>query len=190
MLVCNPVSGIYIRAPKESNARALTVEEQQTFLEYCKNTFYENLFHVALNSGLRPGELFALHLDDINLEEGYIDVNKTLVYQKYLTDKRKEFHVEPPKTKQSIRKVPINHICRYYLEKQIEQKHIVETKVPKQQNEYLFVTKYNTPLNSQIYSDAIRAVIRKINSPKTILKGLLLIRQLRRMRNRKIHKRQ
>ena len=90
-------------------------------------------------------------------------MNKTLVYQKYLTDERKEFHVEPPKTKQSYRKVPINSVCRTYLEKQIELKEVVKSKRPKQQNEYLFVTKFNTPINSQIYSDAIKAVIRQIN---------------------------
>ena len=93
----------------------------------------------------------------------YIDVNKTLVYQKYLDDTCKTFHVEPPKTKQSYRKVPINSVCRTYLEKQIELKEVVKSKRPKQQNEYLFVTKFNTPINSQIYSDAIKAVIRQIN---------------------------
>lgn len=163
LVVNNPVSGIKLRKDKEINARALTIEEQTTFFEYSQNTFYDNLFNVAVNTGLRPGELFALQLDDINLEEGYIDVNKTLVYQKYLTDTRKEFHVEPPKTKQSYRRVPINRICRIYLEKQMELKEIVSEKRPKEHNNYLFVTKFNTPLNSQIYADAIRAIIRSIN---------------------------
>lgn len=163
LVVNNPVSGIKLRKDKEINARALTIEEQVTFFEYSQNTFYDNLFNVAVNTGLRPGELFALQFDDINLEEGYIDVNKTLVYQKYLTDTRKEFHVEAPKTKQSYRRVPINRICKIYLEKQMELKEIVSEKRPKEQNDYLFVTKFNTPLNSQIYADAIRAVIRSIN---------------------------
>lgn len=118
---------------------------------------------MAVNTGLRPGELFALQLEDIDLENGFIDVNKTLVYQKYLTDEKKEFHVEPPKTKQSYRKVPINSICREYLKRQFELKKIVSKKRPKQQNEYLFVTKFNTPLNSVLYSGAIKAVIKQIN---------------------------
>ena len=50
-----------------------------------------------------------------------------------------------------------------YLEKQMELKRIVSSKRPKQKNDYLFVTKFNTPLNSQIYSDAIKAVIKQIN---------------------------
>ena len=116
-----------------------------------------------MNTGLRPGELFALQLSDVDLEKGYIDVNKTLVYQKYLDDNCKTFHIEPPKTKQSYRKVPINSVCRIYLEKQFELKRVIASKRPKQQNDYLFVTKFNTPLNSQIYSDSIKAVIRQIN---------------------------
>lgn len=159
----NPVSGIKLRSDKTIKAKALTLEEQNVFFEYCRNTFYDNLFNVAVNTGLRPGELFALQLSDIDMENGYIDVNKTLVYQKYLTDTRKTFHVEPPKTKQSYRKVPINSVCRMYLERQFELKKIVLEKRPKQQNDYLFVTKFNTPLNSVIYSDAIKAVVRQIN---------------------------
>ena len=112
---------------------------------------------------MTKAELFALQLSDIDLENGYIEVNKTLVYQKYLTDTRKEFHIEPPKTKQSYRKVPINSICMSYIERQFELKKIISSKRPKQQNNYLFVTKFNTPLNSQIYSDAIKAVIKQIN---------------------------
>lgn len=163
LIINNPVSGIKLRSEKEIKAKSLTVEEQETFFDYCKNTFYDNLFNVAVNTGLRPGELFALQISDIDFENRFIDVNKTLVYQKYLTDERKEFHVEPPKTKQSYRKVPINSICMEYLERQLELKEIVSQKRPKQKNEYLFVTKFNTPLNSVIYSDAIKAVIRQIN---------------------------
>lgn len=161
--VNNPVSGIKLRADKEVKARALSLEEQDVFFDYCKNTFYDNLFNVAVNTGLRPGELFALNVEDIDFDDGHINVDKTLVYQKYLTDDKKEFHLEPPKTKQSYRKVPINSVCRTYLEQQVELKNILSLKRPKQQNDYLFVTKFNTPLNSQIYSDAIKAVIRQIN---------------------------
>lgn len=163
LIINNPVSGIKLRADKVIKAQALSLEQQEIFFEYSKNTFYENLFNVAINTGLRPGELFALNISDIDFDNGCINVNKTLVYQKYLTDERKEFHIEPPKTKQSYRKVPMNSLCREYLERQIELKKILSKKRPKQQNDYLFVTKFNTPLNSQIYLDAIKAVIRQIN---------------------------
>lgn len=163
LIINNPVSGVKLRAYKETKARVLTVDEQNTFFDYCRNTFYDNLFNVAVNTGLRPGELFALQPSDIDLKNGYINVNKTLVYQKYLDDHGKTFHIEPPKTKQSYRNVPINSVCQIYLERQFELKKVISEKRPKQQNDYLFITKFNTPLNSQIYSDAIKAVIRQIN---------------------------
>ena len=163
LVINNPVSGIKLRAEKEESAHSLTVEDQITFFEYARNTFYENLFRVAVNTGLRPGELFALTVDDVDFEKSVINVTKTLVYQKYLDDEHKEFHIEPPKTKQSNRTVPMNSMCQEYMKRQIELKKIVANKRPKEQNDYLFVTKFNTPLNSVIYSDAIKAVIRQIN---------------------------
>ena len=51
LIVNNPVSGIKLRADKEVKAKSLTLEEQNVFLEYCRNTFYDNLFNVAMNTG-------------------------------------------------------------------------------------------------------------------------------------------
>ena len=166
-LVKNPAKSVRIYGKKKISAKALSKDEQEIFFECCAGTFYDNLFNVAVNTGLRPGELFALTEKDINLEEGYIDVNKTLVYQKYLDDDCKVFHVEPPKTCQSYRKVPMNSLCRKYIERQIRQKNVIENKRPKEKNDYLFTTKFNTPLNSQIYCDAIKAVIDMINVSKS-----------------------
>lgn len=163
LMIKNPAQGTKLRADKQINAFALSVEQQDVFFEACKGTFYDNLYNVAVNTGLRPGELFALTLQDIDFENGYINVNKTLVYQKYLDDESKTFHIEPPKTQQSYRKVPINSECQKYLEKQLELKEIVKHKRPKEQNNFLFVTKFNTPLNSQIYTDSIKAVVKQIN---------------------------
>lgn len=168
LMVKNPTKGVKLYQDKISNARALTIGEQDVFFDFCRNTFYDNLFNVAVNTGLRPGELFALTIEDINFEEKYIDVNKTLVYQKYLDDECKTFHLEPPKTKQSYRHVPINSTCIDYLKQQAELKEIVANRRPKMQTDYLFVTKFNTPLNSVIYSDAIRSVVRRINETRSL----------------------
>lgn len=167
LMIKNPTKGVKLRADKQIKARSLSVDEQELFFEASAGLFYDNLFNVAVNTGLRPGELFALTEQDIDLEKGFINVSKTLVYQKYLDDDCKKFHLEPPKTKESYRKVPINSECRKYLEKQIRQKNAIMHKRPKEQNDYLFVTQYNTPLNSQIYSDAIRSIIKLINLSKS-----------------------
>lgn len=164
----NPTKGVKLRAKKEVFAKALTIDEQEVFFECCAGTFYDNLFNIAVNTGLRPGELFALTENDIDFENGLINVSKTLVYQKYLDDERKEFHLEEPKTEQSNRKVPMNSLCRKYLERQIRQKHVIKNKQPKEQNDYLFTTKFNTPLNSVLYSAAIDSVVDTINLVRSV----------------------
>lgn len=163
LMLKNPTSNVKLHKAKEIKAFALSIEEQRKFFDVCSGTFYDPLFNVAIQTGLRPGELFALTESDVDFEHGYISVSKTLVYQKYLGEEKKTFHIEPPKTKQSNRKVPINSICKEYLTKQIQLKKIVSKKRPKQQNDFLFVTKYNTPLNSVLYSGAIKAIVDQIN---------------------------
>lgn len=73
-----------------------------------QRNFYDNLFVVAVNTGLRLGEICALRWDDIDWDRKEISVERTLLYQKLEEDEQKAFHFDPPKTKTSKRKVPIN----------------------------------------------------------------------------------
>lgn len=162
----NPAKGVRLASNKpQSDTKFLTEEEQFLFFERCAGTWYDNLFNVAVNTGLRPGELYALTWDDIDLEKKVIHVRHTLVYQKYLGEQRKEFHLEQPKTIQSIRDVPINDSCGRYLIKQHRQKSVVSERYSNKEafSDRLFVTRKNTPLNAQIYTDAIHAIIYDIN---------------------------
>lgn len=176
----NPVKGVRLASIKPNEHRLLTQEEQITFFKCCAGTFYDNLFTVAVNTGLRPGELFALTWDDIDLENKVISVTKTLVYQKFENDEKKEFHLGPPKTKQSVRKVPINSICEKALKKQYVQKAIVRRKnlEIKQESKradlenLLFTTKYDTPLNSVVCNEAIERIVKEINLTRDSLEEI------------------
>ena len=162
----NPAKGIRLPSNKPQHAtKFLTTEEQTTFFNTCSGTWYDNLFNVAINTGLRPGELFALSWGDIDLEKRLIHVRHTLVYQQYLNDTKKTFHLEPPKTQSGLRDVPINDICLKHLQKQHIQKTIIANKKGSNEefSDRLFVTRNNTPLNSQIYADAIHSIISEIN---------------------------
>ena len=165
----NPAKGISIKRDEKKDVKALTQEEQAIFFDCCKGTFYDNLFVIAISTGMRIGELAALRWKDIDLEKKIIHVTRTLVYQKYDTDEHKEFHFENPKTESSIRDIPISRLCEIALKKQYMQKSVVKIKQPTTKNidkEYadlLFTTKFNTPLNSQIVCDAIKKIIDEIN---------------------------
>lgn len=80
-------------------------------------TFYDNLFTVAVNTGLRLGEICALEESDLDFINHTISVTKTLVYQKFDGDNCKEFYIDNPKTYSSIRIVSMNSIFEEALKK-------------------------------------------------------------------------
>jgi integrase len=167
-VVRNPAKGARIplnRPPVQT--KALSKTDQKDFFECAAGTFYYNLFLVAINTGLRPGELFALTEQDIDFDKKEISVTKTLVYQKFDGDAGKEFHLGPPKTDSSVRKVPMNKICENALIMQIKLHKILYSRSPYQKKlefpDLLFTTKFCTPMNSVIYSAAIDSIIKEIN---------------------------
>lgn len=85
----NPCKGIKLSRDEKKDMRVFTRDEQKEFFDCCKGTFYDNLFVVAVSTGLRQGELCALTWDDIDLEKKEIYINKTLLYQKLEGDIKK-----------------------------------------------------------------------------------------------------
>lgn len=167
-LVKNPAKGVRTASVKPTDERrVLTTEEQAYFFEAAAGTFYANLFMVAVNTGLRPGELFALTESDIDWNNKNVSVTKTLLYEKFEEDddEGKTFHIGPPKTKESVRKVPLNKFAITALKRQIVQKHVIARRNIKNTEfpDLLFTTKYNTPLNATIYNDAINRIVAEIN---------------------------
>ncbi|MBR3538196.1 MAG: tyrosine-type recombinase/integrase [Eubacterium sp.] len=157
----NPTKGVRIPAKKSDGYHVLNTDEQALFFETAAGTYYDNMFNVAVNTGLRPGELFALTRDDLDMKNKVIHVTKTLLYAKFDGESHKSFRIGPPKTKTSVRDVPINSTCEKYLFRQFTLKNMISKKFPKEDEfaDLLFVTKHNTPINVQIFNDAIRRII-------------------------------
>lgn len=172
----NPLKGIKLVRDEQKEIRVLTREEQVDFFECAAGTFYYNLFVTAVETGLRPGELYALTPEDINFEKKEIRVNKTLVYQKFEGDRGKVYHLGPPKTKSSNRTVPITERCGDALSKQIRQRQIILNKpniTPiKGFENLLFLSTLGTPLNATTYSDAIGRIVDTINLMKDPLEQM------------------
>ena len=172
----SPMKGVKLATNKpDSEPKVLTFDEQADFFECCAGTWYDNAFTVAVNTGLRPGELFALTWDDIDLEKKEITVDKTLLYCKLDGDEKKTFHIDDPKTKTSARKVPINGIYEKALKKQYIQKKVISDRYRNKEvnfSDRLFVTKFNTPLNVQIFNEAIERIVKEVNLMKNELEQM------------------
>ena len=165
----NPAKGISVKRDEKKEVKVLSEEEQILFFDCAKGTFYNNLFVVAVSTGMRIGELAALRWSDIDCETNVIKVTRTLVYQKYEGDEQKSFHFENPKTATSKRNIPINHQCEMALKRQYMQKNVIAQKAPKSKSvdkqyaDLLFTTKFDTPINSQIICEAIKKVVDEVN---------------------------
>lgn len=169
LAIKNPAKGIKLpRSAKERERVVLDLEQQVEFFECSAGTFYDNLFVVAINTGMRQGELCALEESDLDFEKKEISVTKTLVYQRFDGEDGKRFHTGPPKTDTSVRKIPMNAACEQALKKQLKLKKITALKNPGTEGyeNLIFVTRKNNPVGAQNISDAIRKLVEEINAQR------------------------
>lgn len=97
---------------------ALNQEEATRFLEAAKEYRLYPLFLLALSSGMRVGELLALRWDNVDIDNKLIYVRETIRVIK------REAIVTSPKTRSSIRSIPIDEsVLTILLEHQKTMKH-------------------------------------------------------------------
>lgn len=97
---------------EDKKIEALTLEEQKQFLEAVKGEQYENIFIIALYTGMRIGEILALTPIDINLDKNTININKTLTKN----TNGKVILGKTTKTYNSCREIPITMLFKSNLE--------------------------------------------------------------------------
>jgi integrase len=97
----------------------LDAEQARRLLETAHGDRLEALYVLALNTGMRQGELLALKWDDVDLERSLVRVRRTL------TRSDKGFVLGEPKTKKSRRTIRLTagavHALRGHLSRQLEE---------------------------------------------------------------------
>ena len=93
----------------EPEIEYLTPEEVAEFLDKVSNDYWYPAFVTALGTGLRVGELAGLQRNDFNLDEGFVKVQRTItrINTHEATGPKTKLIIQTPKTKKSIRKVPL-----------------------------------------------------------------------------------
>lgn len=99
MLYANPADRARLPRVVRKEMRCWTRDEAQRFLASSFGHRLYPLWALALDTGMRQGELLALCWGDINLDEGYLDVKHTL------EEIRGEFRLKEPKTAKSRRRI-------------------------------------------------------------------------------------
>jgi integrase len=86
---------------KSREIRPLDQDEAKLFLECTGGDRLAAFFELALSTGMRPGELCGLKWEDVDLEQGTISVQRTLVRD------RNGWYLRDPKTARGKRLIPI-----------------------------------------------------------------------------------
>ncbi len=111
-----------IAMPKNEllETQILSKKEKNKLEKQCiKNGTYRDIgILICLNTGIRIGEICALSWKNINLEKNLLIINKTM--QRIYKDKNStEISIDSPKSRKSIRKIPISQKLQVIL-KQIK----------------------------------------------------------------------
>ena len=143
--------------------RVLTVSEAELFLGEAQSSFYYNLFVLAIETGMRIGELCGVQWKDIDFDKKVLYVRHTLCY--FQKDGKYIFEMHDAKTKNGRRTIPLTTRALEALKRQRIQKQKILFKGIETEEQYrdlVFVTKNNRPTQQFIVQEAIGAIVNRI----------------------------
>jgi len=155
----NPI----ISKEKKKKRRVLTVEETKWFLSAANGSFYADLYILALETGMRVGELMGLMWRDVDFDKKMIHISRTLCY--FSCEGNYIFEVHPPKTENSERIIPMSNRAYEALKRQRVQRQKILLKNSDTAEEYkdlVFVTRNNKPTQQFILQECMDVVSKKI----------------------------
>lgn len=137
----------------------LTKEEQKILENYLiiKHDCFSLGILICLYTGLRIGELCALRWSDVDFNNRIILVHNTVqrIQTKNKNTSKTELLITKPKTRNSIRKIPITSFLYDILKKYFVQTH-------EQSNCYIFRNKENGPIDPRIIQKYFKVTIKRL----------------------------
>lgn len=158
----NPADNLKMKPVAKAERRVLSREEQKTFKQYAENTLYYNAYCLVLETGLRVGEVGGLQWGDIDFEQRTMMVKRTL-----LQDSAKGgFYFGSPKTKNSIRTIPLTMEAVKILENQRALQQKLRAKSTNWSTEWdtlVFTTRNGNPVGASTLRMMMVRIVKNIN---------------------------
>ena len=161
----------------EVNVRpALTEEQEQVLLGFVRHDKaygrYYNEILILLRTGLRIGEFCGLTVQDIDFENGLINIDHQLRWEKGGSG----YYIDTPKSKSSIRKVPMSAEARKAFERVIARRGEPEPFTVDGYSGFLFVNEIGEPYPAHHYQEVLRRVVQKIQQRRMMTNYRILRR--------------
>jgi integrase len=140
----------------------LNPEQARRLIETARGDRLEALYVLALNTGMRQGELLALKWDDVDLERGMLRVRRTL------THAGKAFVFGEPKTKKSRRTIRLTagavQALKEHLSRQLEEMERMSSLY--QPGGLIFATEAGTIINpSNLRNRSLKLLLKRAGLP-------------------------
>jgi len=167
IIVKSPATGIKALKVEEKASdtyhRALTEGEQELFMKEARKEWLYELIALLLCTGMRVGEATALEWQDIDYKNNVIHVNKTI---SRTADGK--YTVGTPKSKTSIRDIPLNEAIRTILKSQKEKQGAIHGNVISL-SQVVFENLYGGMVYNASVNKAITDTLKRINKDKVII---------------------
>lgn len=163
VIIENPVPLATLpKISEHKEPRVMTVEEQRIFLECAKDSYLNDLFILALATGMRSGELRGLQWQDVDFKDKTIHIKNTLVYV------NKDYLLDTPKTPTSRRDIPLIDNAVAVLKrqklKQSENRMLLGDKWKNKEGleNLVFTTMTGYPINRDMLKQELNRVVAEI----------------------------
>lgn len=142
--------------------QALTEEQEQAFLQFLQSSrtyrrYYDEIL-ILLKTGLRISEFCGLTVDDIDFADGMINIDHQLLWET-----NKGLYIDTPKSKSSIRKVPMSEEARKAFERVIAWRGEPEPYTVDGYSGFLFVSESGKPYLADHYQTVLRRAVQRYN---------------------------
>jgi len=151
MLIRNPCDVCELPRLEKTEMKYFTPNQVSTFLKTAQTDKHFLVFLLAIETGMRPEEYFAVQWKDIDLESGLLSVRRALIWNR----KGGGFKFEEPKTSKSRRSIPLSNsvvsALKVYRRTQLEQR--MKLGADYASLDLVFATEIGTPISSKNLRD-------------------------------------
>jgi len=151
---------------KKQELEVLSISHQKKLMQYVTDNFtFRNLgIYICLSTGMRIGEVCALKWSDIDLGTETIHVNRTIerIYIIEGDKRRTELVIGTPKTKNSMREIPISK----------ELMKLVRPLKKLMNDDYFVITNEAKPTEPRTYRNYYKQLLKQLGIPDLKFHGL------------------
>lgn len=141
---------------------ALTPYDEERFLEFVKDDprfspYYDGIY-ILFNTGLRISEFAGLTVSDVDVKNRRVKIERQLLYVSGTG-----FVLQPPKTKNGIRIIPItNDVCECF-QRIIASRNVKKEPIINGKSGFLYITSQGNPMNGSVWAHLFKRMVKVYN---------------------------